>query len=67
LNGLRGGGLPQSGDRDLLEQALAASGIPPGERAERLAPEQLLALSRALESRMETRHPQQAEVEEFGR
>ena len=67
LNGLRGGGLPQSGDRDLLVQALSLAGIPPGERAERLEPERLLALSRALESRAKTAHPQQAQVEELGR
>ncbi len=48
LNGLRGGGLPQSGDREALLRALETAGIPPGERAEKLAPETLLALARAL-------------------
>jgi len=48
LNGLRGGGLPQSGEGELLAAALAGAGIAPGERAERVPPEQLLALARAL-------------------
>jgi 16S rRNA (adenine1518-N6/adenine1519-N6)-dimethyltransferase len=49
FNGLRGGGLPLSTDREALEAALEQAGIPPGERAENVAPEGLLALSRALE------------------
>jgi 16S rRNA (adenine1518-N6/adenine1519-N6)-dimethyltransferase len=48
LNGLRGGRLPQSTDRDALEAALAVAEIAPGERAENVAPEGLLALARAL-------------------
>jgi 16S rRNA (adenine1518-N6/adenine1519-N6)-dimethyltransferase len=48
LNGLRGGGLPRSADRDALVAALETAGIDPGERAEKLAPERLLALFRAL-------------------
>jgi 16S rRNA (adenine1518-N6/adenine1519-N6)-dimethyltransferase len=48
LNGLRGGALPSSGDRDALVAALESAGIDPGERAERLPPETLLALARAL-------------------
>ena len=50
LNGLRGGGLPQSGERGALLAALGSAGIEPGERAENVEPERLLALSRALES-----------------
>jgi 16S rRNA (adenine1518-N6/adenine1519-N6)-dimethyltransferase len=50
LNGLRGGGLPQSGDREGLLAALGSAGIDSRERAERVEPEQLLALSRALEA-----------------
>ena len=50
LNGLRGGGLPQSGDRSALLAALASAEIDPGERAEQVEPERLLALSRALDS-----------------
>jgi 16S rRNA (adenine1518-N6/adenine1519-N6)-dimethyltransferase len=50
LNGLRGGGLPQSSDRAVLLVALGSVGIDPRERAEKLEPEQLLALSRALEA-----------------
>ena len=48
LNGLRGGGLPQSGDREVLVAALEAAGIDPKKRAEVLAPERLLALARRL-------------------
>jgi 16S rRNA (adenine1518-N6/adenine1519-N6)-dimethyltransferase len=48
LNGLRGGALPQSGDREALEAALAAAGIDPGTRAETLSPERLLQLAREL-------------------
>jgi 16S rRNA (adenine1518-N6/adenine1519-N6)-dimethyltransferase len=48
LNGLRGGGLPWSDDRDVLVAALETAGIDPRERAEKLDPETLLALSRAL-------------------
>jgi 16S rRNA (adenine1518-N6/adenine1519-N6)-dimethyltransferase len=50
LNGLRGGGLPSSGDRSALVSALESAGIDPGQRAEKLAPETLLALARALPS-----------------
>lgn len=48
LNGLRGGGLPLSGDRDALVAALERAGIEPGQRAEQVAPEGLLALAREL-------------------
>jgi 16S rRNA (adenine1518-N6/adenine1519-N6)-dimethyltransferase len=48
LNGLRGGGLPLSGDRDALVSALERAGIDPGARAEQVEPEDLLALSREL-------------------
>jgi 16S rRNA (adenine1518-N6/adenine1519-N6)-dimethyltransferase len=48
LNGLKGGGLPKSGDKDALVAALAAANIDPKARAETLAPETLLDLSRAL-------------------
>lgn len=44
LNGLRG-----SGDREALLAALESVGIDPGVRAEKLEPERLLALARALE------------------
>jgi 16S rRNA (adenine1518-N6/adenine1519-N6)-dimethyltransferase len=44
LNGLRG-----SGDREALLAALESVGIDPGLRAEKLEPERLLALARALE------------------
>jgi 16S rRNA (adenine1518-N6/adenine1519-N6)-dimethyltransferase len=50
LNGLRGGGLPQSGDSEALLAALGSAGIDSRERAEKVEPEQLLALSRALEA-----------------
>ena len=49
LNGLRGGALPQSGDPEALLRALESAGIAPGERAEKLPPETLLALARALQ------------------
>ncbi len=49
LNGLRGGGLPQSGDRVALSAALAEAGIEPGVRAETLGAETLLRLARALQ------------------
>ena len=49
LNGLRGGGLPSSGDRDALVSALEAAGIDPRARAETLEPDTLLALSRQLQ------------------
>lgn len=48
LNGLRGAGHPWAADREGLVRALAAAGIDPGVRAEVVAPEQLLALARAL-------------------
>jgi len=48
LNGLRGGGLPASGDRDALVAALQAVGIDPGQRAETVEPERLRALARQL-------------------
>lgn len=53
LNGLRGGALPQSGDRDALVAALERAGIAPGERAEKVEPERLLALARALQASVE--------------
>lgn len=48
LNGLRGAGLPASGDRDALVAALDAVGVDPRQRAEKLEPEVLLALARQL-------------------
>ncbi len=50
LNGLRGAGLPESGDKDALVSALDAVGVDPGQRAEKLEPEVLLALARQLRS-----------------
>ena len=50
LNGLRGGGLPASGDRDALVAALERAGIRPGDRAEQVPAETLLALARELEA-----------------
>jgi len=49
LNGLRGGALPQSSDREALLAALERAEIAPTERAEKVSPEGLLALARALE------------------
>ena len=49
LNGLRGGGLPQSGDRAALIAALSEAGIEPRVRAETLSSEKLLLLTRALQ------------------
>jgi 16S rRNA (adenine1518-N6/adenine1519-N6)-dimethyltransferase len=48
-NSLLGGGLPRSGDRPQLGEALAAAGIDPGARAEHVSPRQLLELARNLE------------------
>ena len=48
LNGLRRGGHPWSGDRDVLEGVLASVGIDPNARAEKVDPERLLALARAV-------------------
>jgi 16S rRNA (adenine1518-N6/adenine1519-N6)-dimethyltransferase len=48
LNGLRGGRLAVSGERETLLAALAVAGVDPRSRAETLAPETLLALARAL-------------------
>ena len=47
-NSLRGGGLPQSGDRRRLAEAFDVAGIDPAIRAEKLPPETLLELARAL-------------------
>lgn len=44
-NGLRGAGV----DADVVEQALAAAGVPGGERAERLSLEQFAAVARVLD------------------
>jgi 16S rRNA (adenine1518-N6/adenine1519-N6)-dimethyltransferase len=48
LNGLRGAGLAASGDSDALVAALEAVQVDPRQRAEKLEPEVLLALSRRL-------------------
>ena len=48
-NSLLGAGLPRSGDRAQLGEALSAAGIDPGARAESLSPRQLLELARRLE------------------
>jgi 16S rRNA (adenine1518-N6/adenine1519-N6)-dimethyltransferase len=48
LNGLRGAGLPESSDKDALVSVLDAVGVDPGQRAEKLEPEVLLALVRQL-------------------
>lgn len=50
LNGLKGAGLALSSDRDALVAALEAVGVDPRQRAEKLDPETLLALSRRLRS-----------------
>ena len=48
VNSLRAGSGLAGGDRDALEAALTAAGIDPQDRAERVDPQRLLALARAL-------------------
>ncbi len=54
-NALRGSGL--GSERETIEEALSSCGIDPRTRAERLEPERLLALARALAKRRDSEPP----------